>query len=110
MLQLGSRLSFIAWFTINQTEIIEQCCVNKNKPELNCKAKCYLTSKLVQQEETAANTPAPNKVKQNTEEVLFCETEPQFSFPVLSKNIITQKAIKRYFHQYTNSVFQPPQA
>ena len=108
-LQLSSKLGFIAWFTINQTEIIEQCCVNKNKPELNCKAKCYLSSKLVQQEESAANTPTPNKVKQNTEEVLFCETETQYTFPVLTASVISSNLIYTYAHQYINSVFQPPQ-
>ena len=109
-LQLSSKLGFIAWFTINQTEIIEQCCVNKNKPELNCKAKCYLSSKLVENNESAANTPAPTKLKQATEEVLFCESEPEFYAPLLFIQRITTKQVATYFHLYSNSVFQPPRA
>lgn len=36
-------------FSINQEEIIEEFCVNKDKPELNCNGQCHLTEVLANQ-------------------------------------------------------------
>ena len=48
--QFSHRIGIVAWFQINQTEIIELFCINKEKPELACDGKCYLKQKLIESE------------------------------------------------------------
>lgn len=110
MLQLSSKLSFITWFTVNQTQIIEDCCINKNKPELNCNAKCYLTNNLAKQDETATNQPNSSKLKQHTEEVLYCEENNTFNLPSFITKVLSPKKQFVYFYQHISNVFEPPKA
>ena len=42
------NFSIIAYYQTNLSQIIEDFCVNKDKPELNCDGKCYLAEKLNQ--------------------------------------------------------------
>jgi len=39
-------------FKLNQKAITEQFCINKNKPELHCNGKCYLSKELQETENT----------------------------------------------------------
>ncbi len=39
-------LGCLAYYGLNINSIIEQYCVNKNKPELQCDGKCFLAQKL----------------------------------------------------------------
>ena len=48
--QFSHRIGIVAWFQINQTQIIELFCINKEKPELACDGKCYLKQKLIESE------------------------------------------------------------
>ena len=48
----------VAHFYINQTEIAEELCENKEKPELNCNGHCYLKKELTKQNEV--NTDQEN--------------------------------------------------
>ena len=41
----------VAHFYINQTEIADELCENKDKPELNCNGHCYLKKELTKQNE-----------------------------------------------------------
>lgn len=42
------KAGFIAYFYSNQSLITELYCINKDKPALNCQAKCYLSKNLSQ--------------------------------------------------------------
>ena len=39
----------VVHFYINQTEITDKLCENKDKPELNCNGHCYLKKELTKQ-------------------------------------------------------------
>lgn len=45
-------------FTINQKFIIENFCVNKDKPELKCDGKCFLAQKIQDAKEQQESIPA----------------------------------------------------
>lgn len=53
-----SKWGTIAVFQINQSEIIENFCVNKDRPELNCDGHCYLAKQLksLEEKEKKANS------------------------------------------------------
>ena len=47
-----------ASFTMNQKYIIDNFCINTDKPMMNCDGKCYLATKLKEEQERQENTPA----------------------------------------------------
>lgn len=51
MLTNFSRLFIYAGFELNQNYIASTLCVNRDKPEMNCNGKCYLSKKIKQAEE-----------------------------------------------------------
>ncbi|WBL42995.1 hypothetical protein PBT90_19905 [Algoriphagus halophytocola] len=45
-------------FTMNQKYIIDNFCINTDKPMLNCDGKCYLATKLKEEQERQENNTA----------------------------------------------------
>lgn len=45
-------------FTINRKYIIENFCINKDKPELKCDGKCFLMQKMNEEKERQGSLPA----------------------------------------------------
>ncbi len=45
-------------FTINQAYIIDNFCVNTDRPELKCDGKCFLADQFKAQKERQESTPA----------------------------------------------------
>jgi len=62
------QLGLFAWYNINKQAITEQLCVNKDKPELHCDGKCYLSKQLKKTEEGEKRT-ALNILKEKQEYV-----------------------------------------
>ncbi|MBL7836542.1 MAG: hypothetical protein JNM67_03405 [Bacteroidetes bacterium] len=50
MLQSLLQLGIIAYYNLNIDEIEALYCVNKDKPDLCCKGKCYISKQLVSSE------------------------------------------------------------
>jgi hypothetical protein len=63
------RLGILAYFTINQDYIARVLCLNKAKPEMGCKGKCFLAKQLKAQEEQERKAGVPKR--QFEEIVLF---------------------------------------
>jgi hypothetical protein len=110
-LQLCNRVGIIAWFNLNQDKVVELFCINKDKPELDCKGKCYLAEKLEEAKQTEEGTSIPNsKHKQTTEEILFLEKTLLLSISGSAHQISFSFYKSSYAHQFMMSVFQPPRA
>ncbi|MEP2349597.1 MAG: hypothetical protein ABJH96_17540 [Algoriphagus sp.] len=45
-------------FTMNQQYIIDNFCINTDKPTMNCDGKCYLATKLKEEQERQENKTA----------------------------------------------------
>lgn len=50
-LQSFYSASVTAWFFVNRSSIAKEKCINKEKPQLQCNGKCYLSKKLKETEE-----------------------------------------------------------
>lgn len=61
--------SFVtASYFINQAEIIELFCINKEKPQLQCDGKCHLATQLAEVENDTDDEPfSPNTISYNLE-------------------------------------------
>lgn len=51
------NVGYVLYYELNIDYIIEELCVNKDKPQLQCNGKCFLTQKLTQ--DTVVDEDAP---------------------------------------------------
>lgn len=49
------KFSLVTYYGLNLKTIIDNYCVNKNKPELRCNGKCYLSKKIKLSKENIDN-------------------------------------------------------
>ncbi|MEO6948427.1 MAG: hypothetical protein ABI123_02260 [Ginsengibacter sp.] len=61
--QIFSTYIIEADFLINQSFIAENLCVNKDKPVMKCKGKCYLSKKLNEQQNNDQQVPVSKNQK-----------------------------------------------
>lgn len=105
--QCLSKLSLIAYYNINIEFIIQELCVNKDKPQLNCKGKCYLKKKL--DESNKAETQTSGSLKQLELPVFICN-ESNFKLAITEEIILQTQFLKDlYALRPNNSFFHPPQ-
>ncbi len=93
-------------YVVNQDYIAEFLCVNKDKPMLNCKGKCFLAAQLAKEsEEKKQNLPAINLQEYP---IGFIHI---LSVPFLKQNIATKKVysyVNLYKPLFLQQVFHPP--
>jgi hypothetical protein len=82
--QCLSKLSLIAYYNINIEYIIQELCENKDKPQLNCKGKCYLKKKL--NEANKSEEQAAGSLKRLELPVFICNS---FDFKIIQYSDIT---------------------
>ena len=78
-------------YELNQDYIAEFLCINKSKPELNCKGKCYLMQKLQKAQEESEE----EKLRVNLED-----------YPVGFVSFIKIKPLLLKFEQNNNTHFK----
>jgi hypothetical protein len=103
-----SRLFVFAGFELNRDYIAAELCVNKAKPELNCKGRCFLAEKLKKAQE--------KEKKQEKELQKSCFQEASiasnkgFFFQTELLDIINTEAIVPSLAKRSVFIFHPPQA
>jgi hypothetical protein len=106
------KLSIVINFNLFQEEIIAKCCVNKNRPELECYGKCYLQKQI----RTVDNNNIPlqnNGIKKFHETDLFIIEDTDFIHTFYTNTL--EKRIFSYFNSFLidqNALFgllKPPQ-
>ncbi len=105
-----SKWGTIAIFQFNQTEIIENFCLNKDRPELNCDGHCYLAKQLksLEEKEKKANS---ERISHNPSLDLIDQINFfSFQFPILK---LPKKINFLYENQYQfkqiNLIKAPPE-
>ncbi len=101
---------FVNWtaFKINQAYIAATLCVNKGKPEMHCKGKCYLRKKIAESHDKDATAPVPQPEEQKqlvyfVEEMAFVTAAPPVALDKtgFSETIFTPQSCPA-------DIFQPP--
>lgn len=103
---------FIDW-KINQIQITELYCINKDNPMMHCNGQCYLSKQLKQIEQDYQESKAPFNPKniKSTEFLLFFE---DFTMnPVQTSNSVPAAHQGggysiHYDHSFTRAFFHPP--
>lgn len=96
-----------AWYTMDVESFIEQLCENKDKPQLQCNGKCYLSK-------VSANNSTQDEQKTpilEWEQLVFCNTEITVNEQGLQDS---SKSVTSYYRvnptqSFSYSIFHPPQ-
>lgn len=112
---LGVKSYVVLDWKINQEEITEKYCINKDKPMMNCNGKCYLSRQLenleLKEQEERKNNPSPAPLLENTNYAWILEYN--IPIPVINSTLKeerkgTHKPI--YWYHLTNyDIDHPPQ-
>ena len=97
-----------AYYKLDPVGFIEALCVNKDKPELQCNGKCYLTKVLKSQDK---DQDIPENVVDFKELLLYTITLEKIIFK--PKNDLKKQNTSIYKNLYSynsiNDCFHPPQ-
>lgn len=101
---------FTLWFYANRKAIANEHCINKNRPELKCDGKCFLSMKMKEaghhQDENA-----PLQVKQLLEGSPYTLFNSNIDFHIPDTRIIHIAAYAAAYHYlHSHSLFHPPLA
>ncbi|CAM3199365.1 hypothetical protein NZD85_13010 [Empedobacter stercoris] len=91
-----SLIPFTVFFSV-QEKIVEEYCINKERPEMQCNGKCYLSKQLNETEQHADSLLVKN--------IRFTENYLHFEYleiPFINDFIVTIK--HRYFWQSFYSI------
>jgi len=94
-------------FKSNQKVLAETICVNKNKPNSCCAAKCYLDKEIKKEDKRQTDSSSTNKDKAEKSELntgfitfLFLVSDLKIEYNL--------NPIKSLPHSFLTSVFHPP--
>ncbi len=106
------KLGIVINFNLFQEEIIANCCINKNRPELECYGKCYLQKQIRSVDNN--NLPVQNNgIKKFQETDLFIIEDMDFIPKLYTKTL--EKRIFSFYASFLidqNALFgllKPPQ-
>jgi len=103
------NFSIIAYYQTNISQIIEDFCVNKDKPELNCDGKCYLAQKLDQSATNSDEVDTSFEIAESFTLVFFSllNYESTNSNSFIHKEI-NQNYKNNYSYLFSSNFFVPP--
>ena len=101
-----SRFFVYAGFEVNSKYIAENLCVNKSRPWMNCKGKCYLMNKLKQaseKEKKQEREDMKSSYQQALPASVFRLTLHRPVFATVYPKLLVPQIIRR-----STAIFQPP--
>ncbi len=110
--QLFVKVGIVVYYELNKEYITEQYCVNKDKPEMDCCGKCYLSKQLNKADEppTKENKSIPTKWELG-ESMIFIAPTPLATIPFIATEYIAYlKASNEAILSYSplDNIFHPP--
>ncbi len=107
-LQSFYSASVTAWFFVNRASIAKEKCVNKEKPQLHCNGKCYLSKKLKETEEKKDENSS-QQIKQWVETAPCIITSINFTLQYAYENGISYSELTdAYSFSHFSEIFHPP--
>ena len=97
-------------FTINRAYIIENFCVNKDKPMLHCDGQCFLAEKLKKAQDQKENQAGG--IEFNRDFGIFILQEASISFTTLPSTTLNHGTSYQEAYRVSQlvDIFHPPKA
>lgn len=109
LVQCSMKFAIVAYYQLNKEYIAATLCENKDKPDMKCNGKCYLTKKIKTQEEK--ETKLPSLVKEAEAFVVFISsfdlTLPHIVYK--PQSILNSHYLIKPYQSPLCAIFQPPQ-
>lgn len=104
--QCQVKLGLLTYYSVNIEYIIKELCENKDKPELNCKGKCFLKKKMAQADESEKKT---NEIFKQVEFPAFIPNST-LTLNLKSIELENRYALVNNLYNYQNyiRIFHPP--
>lgn len=109
LLSNSIRVSLVyGWYTLDVESFIDQLCENKDKPQLECNGKCYL-SKMIASDSSQDEQKIPVL---EWEQLVFFQPEirEDNQMAIAASAGISFHYLATYTKGYFHSIFHPPQA
>jgi len=102
---LQQTITFTSYF-IYKDSITQKFCINKQKPEISCRGKCYLKKELEKQQ----NNPTQQQIIESYKTLIFIIDENDVSPIQLhsASQLIVEANTNHYKKLFINKVFRPP--
>ena len=109
MIQVMSASLILFNYEVNTAYIIENFCVNINKPEMKCDGKCHLTKQIQTDSEQKSETPAA--LSELITFVLAVEDIETFQLNIGNSgaNQCNTRYIQGNYSNHLQAIFHPPQ-
>lgn len=75
IISIGSYTGIQFDYLLNQSEIIDLFCINKDKPEMQCNGKCHLKKQFEELADKTESPANPEEVKEAQFNLFFERTE-----------------------------------
>jgi hypothetical protein len=99
---------FTIYFHLNRSYIAQKLCVNKAKPELKCKGKCYLKKKL-KEAESNQEEQSPLLLKELVSVAPFIISLNSFQLnPAIQSPVQVPQTAHEYKFLFQFAIFHPP--
>nr|WP_255749311.1 hypothetical protein [Gramella crocea] len=100
-------------YAVNYDYIVDKLCENKDKPEMECNGKCYLTKQLAEEAAGEKEDPYSNKTsKIEIPLIIISERLPEFHFAYVEEFITLNDFGCRpdlYNSLFVTRILHPPQ-
>ena len=100
------KLGLISYYSLNIEYIIKELCENKDKPELNCKGKCYLKKKMGEADK------AEKQASEILKQIEFPVFIPHSNLSLNTEYILVENSAPElknlYSHTPNIKIFHPP--
>lgn len=102
-----SRFIVYASFQLNKEYIASVLCVNKAKPQLQCKGKCYLTKKIKQAEQEEKSQERDSQKNRLMDAIITKRITLKLPFHII--NTPSNCEIPFLIPEHSSIIFHPPQ-
>jgi hypothetical protein len=104
--QLSAKAIWVLNFELNKTTFIEQFCINKQKPNSFCEAKCYL--KKIAEKEHETEQKIPGFIKEKETLVVIYNRQINSAIIIFSGVLTYQTVESFYSFCHLQKNFRPP--
>ncbi|OAQ39695.1 hypothetical protein A5893_08920 [Pedobacter psychrophilus] len=101
-----TRLFYFAGYELNKDYIAKNLCINKDKPEMQCNGKCFLTRKIAEAEKQQQSQERKTQ-KDLTQQIMLITT---FHIKFFNLNSVTENSVYQNNYSYikSSSFYHPP--
>ena len=110
LMMLTKPLWPVVDYAINYDYIVDNLCENRDKPEMHCNGKCYLTKQLAEETSGKEKSPFSNKSNSEIPQFIISEKLPEFQFAFCAEISSVEIGYKPTMNNslFTSKILHPP--